>query len=58
MWVSDQSFGLLDVFMAEKELAIEIAQIDCVEIHDMHFSESSEDKVLKQFAPNPSSSDH
>jgi hypothetical protein len=30
------------MFMTEEELAIEVAQINCVQINDMNFSESRE----------------
>ena len=43
------------MFMAKQKLAIEIAEIDCVEIHDMDLTIASEHKVLKEFTSNASS---
>jgi hypothetical protein len=48
----DQSFGLLDVGMAEEELAVEVGQIDCVEIDQVDLAEASADEVLEEFAAN------
>ena len=35
-----QSFRLLDVFLSEQELAVKIAEIDCVEVDHMDFAEA------------------
>ena len=32
--------------MSEQELPIEIAQVDCVKIDNVHLTKTSEDKVL------------
>lgn len=45
-----QSLGLLDVFMSEEELSVEIAEVDCVEINDVNLPEPSEDKVFEKLA--------
>lgn len=42
-----QSFGLLDMFMSEKELAVEITEVDSIEIDDMNFAKTSEDKIFQ-----------
>jgi hypothetical protein len=44
--------------MSEEKLAIEIAQIDCVEIYDVDFSEAGEDKVLEKLAAYSTCSNH
>lgn len=36
---SNQGFGFLDMFMTEEELAVEIAQVNRVQINDMNFPE-------------------
>ena len=36
---SNQGFGFLDMLMTEEELAIEIAQVNRIQINDMYFSE-------------------
>lgn len=43
------------MFEAEKELAVEIAQIDGVEVDDMDFAEPREQEVLQQFASDATS---
>lgn len=53
--MTHQCFGFLDVFEAEQELAVEITQIDCVEVDDMDFAESGEQEVLQQFASDATS---
>lgn len=45
-----QGLGLLDVLMAEEELAIEVAQVDCVEIDNVDFAKPSKGEVLEEFA--------
>lgn len=42
-----QGFGLLDVFMAEKELSVQVAEVDSIQIDDVHFAEAGEDEVFK-----------
>lgn len=44
--------------MTEEELSIQIAEVDGVQIYNVNFAESREDKVLKKFAANSSSADH
>lgn len=46
------------MFVPEKELAIEVAEVNCVEIDDMDFAKAGEDKVLEQFAADSASTDH
>jgi hypothetical protein len=42
-----QGFGLLYVFMSEKELSIQVAKIDSIQIDDVDFAEACEDEVFK-----------
>lgn len=43
---SYQSLGFLDVFLSEEELAVEITQIDRIEVDNVDLSEARKDKVL------------
>ena len=54
---SDQSFGLLDVGMAKEELAVEVGQVNSVEINQVDLAEASTDKVLEKFAANATGAD-
>ena len=51
-----QGFRFFDVLMPEEELAIEIAEIDGVEIDNVDLTETCEYEVLEELAPDPSSS--
>ena len=53
-----QRFGLLDVLMPEKKLAIEIAQIYGIQVDYLNVVKSSKDQVLQQLASDATSSDH
>lgn len=53
-----QCLGLLDVLIAEQELAVEVAEIDGVEIYNVYLAEAGEDEVLEEFAANAASSYH
>jgi hypothetical protein len=44
--------------MAEEELSIQVAEIDCVEIHNVDFPKTTDDKILEKFAPDAASTDH
>lgn len=50
-----QGFGLLDVFMAEKELSIQVTEVDSVQIDDMDFAEACKDKVFQELAADATS---
>lgn len=52
-----QSLGLLDMFVSEEELPVQIAQIDSIKIHDMDLPEASEDEILEEFTSNTSGAD-
>lgn len=54
---SYQGFRFLDVFLSEKELSIEVREVDGIEIDDVDFREASEDEVLEQLAPDAPSAD-
>lgn len=43
---------------AEQELAVEIAQVDGVQVDDVDLAEAREDEVLEQFAADAASADH
>lgn len=45
--VSYLRLGLLDVLVAEQELPVQVAEVDSVEIHDVHVAEAHEDEVLE-----------
>ena len=45
------------MFMTEEELAIQIAEIDCVEIDNMNFTEPRKHEILQQFAADAPSAD-
>ena len=47
-----QSLGLLDVFVAKEKLAIEITEVNSVQIDDVNLPKAREDKVLQQFTAN------
>lgn len=44
--VTHQCFGFLDMFEAEKELTIQVAQVNRVEIDDVDFTKAGEEEVL------------
>jgi hypothetical protein len=45
------------MFVSEEELAVEVAEVDCVEIDDVDFAEASEGEVLEKFAADPAGAD-
>lgn len=46
------------MLVAEEELAIQVAQINGIQIHDVDFAETVEDEVLEQLAANATSANH
>jgi hypothetical protein len=56
--VTYKCFGLFDVLMSKEELAIQIAQVDSVEINDVYCAEAVHHQILEKFAPNAASPDH
>lgn len=55
---SHKGFRLLDVLMAEEKLSVQIAQVDCIEIYDVDFTEAEEDDVLEKLAADATSANH
>lgn len=55
---SYQGFRAFDMFLSEEKLAVEIAEVDSVEVHNMDFPEPSKDEVLEEFAANAASANH
>jgi hypothetical protein len=53
--ITHQSFGLLDVFMSEQKLTVQVAQIDGVEINNMDLSKAGQDQILEQLASDAAS---
>lgn len=46
------------MFLTKKELTIEVADVDGVQINDVDLAEAGEDKILQKLAANSSSADH
>ena len=55
---SYQSFRFLDMLMSEQELAVQVAQVDGVEIDNVGFTEASEDEVLQKLTADTASTNH
>lgn len=53
-----QRLGLLDVFVAKQELAIEVAQVNGIQVDDMNLAKASENQVLEELATDAASSYH
>lgn len=53
-----QCFGLLDMLVAEQELAVEVAEVDGVEVDNVDLAKAGEDEVLKQLAADAASPYH
>lgn len=51
-----QGLWLLDMLMTEKELTVQIAQVDCIEINDVNLTEASEHEVFEQLTANATGS--
>jgi len=43
------------VFKTEEKLAIQIAQVDCIEIDDVDFAKPGQEEVLEQLAADAAS---
>ena len=46
------------MLVAEEKLAVQVAQVDGVEVDDVDFTETSENEVLEQLTANTASSYH
>lgn len=53
-FLCDNGFWFLDVFLSEEKLAIEVGEIDGVEVDNMYFAKASEDEVFEEFATDAS----
>lgn len=53
-----QGLGLFNVFVPEQELAVEVGQVNGVEIHDVDVAEAGKHEVLEQLTSNAASADH
>ena len=51
-------FRLSNVCLAEEELAVEVANIDCVHIYDMNVLEAAQTEILQYLASKTASPDH
>ncbi|KAL9602486.1 MAG: hypothetical protein Q9219_001779 [cf. Caloplaca sp. 3 TL-2023] len=43
--------------LGRKELAVEVAEVDCIQVYDMDLTKAGKDKVLQQFAADTASTD-
>jgi hypothetical protein len=48
----DECLGLFDVFLSEKELSVEIAQVYGIEINDVNLAEARFDEIFEKLAAN------
>jgi hypothetical protein len=46
-------FGLLDMFLSEEELTVQVAQVDGIKVDYVDVSKAGHDQVLEQFASYP-----
>lgn len=46
------------MLLAEEELPVQVAQIDCVEVDEVDLSETRQDEVLEQLASDAAGADH
>lgn len=58
MELTYQGLGFLDVLMPEQKLAVEVGEVDGVEIDDVDVAKSGEDEVLEQLAANAACTNH
>ena len=45
------------MFISEEELAVEVAEVYCIEIDDVNFAEAGQGEVLEEFAANAACTD-
>jgi hypothetical protein len=50
--------GLLDVLIAEEKLAVQVAEIDGVEVDDVDVAKAREHEILEQLAPDAAGAHH
>lgn len=46
------------MFVPEEELAVQIGEVDSVEVDDMDIAKTAQNKVLQKFATDSTSTDH
>ena len=56
--LAHQCLGLLDVLVAKQKLAVEVAEVDGVEVDNVDLAKAGEDEVLKQLAADAASPYH
>lgn len=52
-----QGLRFLDMFMAKEELAIQVAQVNSIEVDNVNFAEPSKDKVFEELAADATCAD-
>lgn len=58
IFIAYQSFRLLDVFVSEEKLPVEVTQVDGVEVDDVDVTKTEEDDVFEEFATDATGTDH
>jgi hypothetical protein len=53
-----QCFRLLDMFVSEEKLTVQVGEIDGIQVDDMNFSETAENEIFEKFASDASSAHH
>lgn len=56
--ITHQSLALLDMLAAEQKLAVEITQVNRIQIDDMNLAEARKHQIFKQFAADTARADH
>jgi hypothetical protein len=50
--------GLLNVLISEQKLAVEVAEVDGVQVYDVYLAKAGEYEVLEEFTSDAAGSDH
>lgn len=53
----DESFGLLDVFVAEQKLSVQVAEVDSIEVDEVYLAKTGLDQVLEQLTADTAGAD-
>ena len=53
-----QSLRFLDMFVTEKELAIEVAEVNGVQVDNVNLTKAGEDKILQELTADAASANH
>lgn len=56
-FLCDNGLWLLNVFLSEEKLTVEIGEINCIEVNDVNLTEPSEDEVFEELAANAAGAD-